>query len=501
MKGRTNSVPVLFALSAALISGCSSISILDPLRQDGRITTTAANALFDDNYRQVNLMAALDPENRRSLGADCDAGRKAAAAESTGSTAAQDEFGAALRAFYCYSDPEQRRNRLQDELFWRSENRCVIYKNYLKRTDTMQGSYTGIISTVLSGVGAITGDIGRAQVHSALAAISGGIGAELKQGFFSDVAVGVLVPGIDEKRRQILERILARRGGGNAIDRGGAPISAYTMEAALRDVAEYHGACSILVGLDYAKESIREVRNPGMASIANAFATQRYLAVLANPKSTDAEIDTARTQLTAAGLPGHLPARNSLVAVGMGDTGSATGSWTQALASSTTALDQLDARIAELAAYKALKLPKADLEALLKDKKVADGTTAKGCGTGWLRKRVTEEFSTSLAIYSGKDKDILEAQQKLRLAADEAGRIKARANIEEALANARLEANKANRYGLLVREVAKRATEKLGADADKLAAADVHAVAKAAEEMANVELKTGTAYATAKACP
>lgn len=500
-----NAFAVLAPLALAVaVSGCSSVSILDPLRQDGRITTTAAHALFSDNYEQVNLMVSLDPENKRAQGAACELSAKV---DKAGSTAAQDEFGAALRAFYCYSDPEQRRNRLQDELFWRSENRCVIYKNYLKRTDTMQGTYTGIVSTVLSGVGAITGDLGRAQIHSALAAISSGIGAELKQGFFSDVAVGVLVPGIDEKRRQILERILARRGGASALAQGGAPITSYTMEAALRDVAEYHGACSILVGLDYAKESIREVRNPGMASIANAFATQRYLGVLANPKSSDAEIEAARAQLTAAGIPGHLPPRNSLVAIGFGDTGSATASWTNALALSTNALNRLEERVRELAADKVIAANanlKGKLDALLEGKKVSDQAGAqKGCGIAWLRKRVTDELSGSLTDYSDADKGILAARQNLSLAADEAGRITARTAVDDALATARIQANKANRYALLLQDGARRAAAKLEVEAAKLAEAELYAVADESRKLGNLALKTGAAYTgnDVKACP
>lgn len=499
---------VPLTLGLATLAGCSLITsgvgIVDPLKNDGRITTTAAHALFSDEYEPVDLMQSLDPEKLRAKGGCPTSPAPATAAGATAQAQpAADEFGGALRAFYCYPDRELRRNRLQDELLWRSENRCGIYKNYLKRVESMQGTYTGIISTVLGGVGAITKDIGRAQLHSALAAISSGVGAELKQGFFSDVAVSVLVPGIDERRRQLLAAIQARRGSSTFSSGAGGPsINEYTMEYALRDVAEYHAACSILVGLDFAKDAIREVKNPGWQSLTQAFAVQRLMAKVADPKSSTEEIEAARKQLALVSPA----ATTGLAGIGRGSTalgeaGSATSFWSEALGSVTSAIGKLEGRIAVLAEDKSLKATKAELQKLDK-KEVKDGAgAAKGCGTGWLRGRVNDEFSGALAGVTDKDKELLNAHQKVRLAAgDDPARIREQAVLEQAQANAFAEVAKVKRYAQLISDAAKKIGDKL-AEAKDVTDVVVYGVAADIKAGGQIQLSDGKSASPAKTCP
>lgn len=488
------------ALGVVMLAGCSSVAIVDPLKNDGRITTTAAHALFSDEYTPLDLIASLDPEKKRSRG-----GCTPAAPSNADDAGAKDDFGAAMRAFYCYPDAELRRNRLQDELLWRSENRCNLYKNYLKRVESTQSTYTGILSTILGGVGAITKDLGRAQLHSALASITSGVGAELRQGFFSDVAVSVLVPGIDEKRRQLLLAIQKKRDSSALNETNGGPsINNYTMESALRDVAEYHGACSILVGLDFAKDAIREIKNPGMQSMAHAFAAQRFIAKVADPKSTMQDIETARVQLanfsaTTTGLIGISRTYSQL-----GDAGSATGYWSQSLGASTAAIAVLETRIAQLGADSGLAAAtKPELEKLGKTAGVKDAAgAAQGCGTGWLRGRVNEEFSSALSGVADKDKNILAARQKVQLAAgDGAARIREQAVLEQAQEDAAGDVTKVKRYAQLIADAAKKIGDKLAAEAKTITNPIVYGVAKDIQGMGQIQLSDGKAAGTAKACP
>jgi len=485
----------------ALAGGCASVAIVDPLESTGRITTTAAHALFSDKYELVDLIEALDPERRRAQGR-CAA--EVAAASTSGAAAgatkpADDEFGAALRSFYCYRDLETRRNRLQDELLWRSENRCTIYKNYLKRVESTQGVYTGVLATILGGVGAITKDIARAQLHSGLAAMSSGVGAELKQGFFSDVAVSVLVPGIDERRRQLLGAIMRKRSPSAVAGIGGITVSvdAYTMEAALRDVAEYHGACSILAGLDYAKDSIREVRNPGIATMNQTLASLRVTAKLLDPKASVAEIEAERIEFGGAGLGSGV-----LRAAISADGGLGTERWARMLGSLSGTLNRLETRVTEQSEAPKVAAGKENVRALLAREVKDSGGNQKGCGTAWLRDRVNEEFKSVLSAIADNDKKVLLAHQQTRLAAgEESEHIHKQAELQQALGEATAGLVGVERYYLLRGAAARNTEQALAIQPESLTDAVIHVQAASLKAAGQIELATGKNAAAAKACP
>jgi hypothetical protein len=236
------------ALGAIGMAGCTT----DPFRSgtEGalreRITTTSANPLFDERtLEKIDLVALIDPNlTVRVIDKD--------------KPLDDVEFERALDRFYNLPDREGRRNRVVDRIMVASEQRCTIYKNYLKRVETYQGFVTGVLTTILGAAGGISTVTNTSRFFSGLAGISSGVGAELKHDFFADTASLVIVPGIDQ-RRETLERAI--RG------RFQEPISRYTLEAALQDGAKYHGACSLLAGLQQAGVSIRDVRNPGLLAV------------------------------------------------------------------------------------------------------------------------------------------------------------------------------------------------------------------------------------------
>ena len=194
----------LLAVGCTLIGiqGCaSSVGTSDPLKYGGRYNTTAAHALFPDEFETIDLADALDPNKMRNK-------------TETGHVAA-DNIEGAMRAFYDASyttDAAERRNRLQDRLLAASEQRCGIFKHYLRRVDSMNAIYTGITTTVLGGAGAIAQSIRGAQTLSALSAISSGVGAELKQVLFANLTADVITTGIEERRKELRRVIQLRRG-------------------------------------------------------------------------------------------------------------------------------------------------------------------------------------------------------------------------------------------------------------------------------------------------
>ena len=51
----------------------------------------------------------------------------------------------------------------------------------------------------------------------------------------------------------------------------------YTVQAAVADVLTYHGACSIIAGMEQAGDAIQEIENPGPRMVRKVIAQQRHL--------------------------------------------------------------------------------------------------------------------------------------------------------------------------------------------------------------------------------
>lgn len=256
--------------SAALVAGCSTSPFVAPVLSTGHANTAGAHQLFNEGtFEQLDLATLLDPENRRATmrtdtgdgghtasGGGKDAVAFAAEAERKQMSA---ELERSFRAFYTYGPAlEERRSRLQDRVLAASEQRCNTYKLYLKRLETAQNTTTGILTTILGGAGAIASHVTAAQAFAGLAGITSGIGAELRQNYFGNIASHVVTPGIDLARADLRREILSKRS---------SPMADYTVEAALVDAARYHAACSLNAGLERAGQAVRDVANPGLRNL------------------------------------------------------------------------------------------------------------------------------------------------------------------------------------------------------------------------------------------
>ena len=83
-----------------------------------------------------------------------------------------------------------------------------------------------------------------------------GTQAQFDQSFFQNLAIHVVTPGIDARRKQIKVEIDGRQD---------LPISDYDIRAALQDAIRYHNACSLNAGLEAAADSIKEVKDIGLS--------------------------------------------------------------------------------------------------------------------------------------------------------------------------------------------------------------------------------------------
>lgn len=255
------------SLGAALsLSGCQSVRqpILTPLLSTGETNTSASHQLLPEaQLEHINLLVLLDPDDKRKSFASTTPQTSALTRTFSSEPAEAEsiEFEKALRAFYLYDKVTAQRNRVQDRLLAASDQRCNTYKNYLRRVETTQSSLFGSLTTMLAGAGAIATPATTVRALSGLAGISSGVGAELRQSYFSGLATQVIVPGIDLARDDLRQKIAANRK---------AEIGDYTVEAAIAEAVRYHGACSMNTGLERSGKAVSDAKNIGLGTLKTA---------------------------------------------------------------------------------------------------------------------------------------------------------------------------------------------------------------------------------------
>nr|VFJ98144.1 MAG: hypothetical protein BECKLFY1418B_GA0070995_11144 [Candidatus Kentron sp. LFY] len=216
-------------------------------------------ALTSKNYNQYKCEEGDDPS-------------------SDGCIMARDRLDEAFKKFGVKNPGprgKQRRNEIQDRLMAASEQRCNVYKVYLKRLHGKGNFYTGSLATILGGAGAIVTGVDGARILSGLAGITSGVRAEFNQAVFLNQVIPVITKGIEGRRKDIKTEIGTKRAGGD--------LTSYTVEAAIGDAIRYHGACTIVAGLSQAEVAIQELDNPGLetmnkvsSKITKLLCQQRY---------------------------------------------------------------------------------------------------------------------------------------------------------------------------------------------------------------------------------
>lgn len=290
------------AVASGVLTACGTqptsfgSPLLAPLLSTGHATTSGSHQFFDEqSFERIDLVTLLDPERRRETHLSDGARLPAVhASGSAGPLSIPDqsvELERAFRAFYSYAGSlEDRRSRLQDRIVAASDQRCNTYKNYLRRIETTQQSWLGSLTTILGGAGAISTHTATVRAFSGLAGISSGVGAELRQSYFSNLATQVIVPGIELARQDLRREMLSKRN---------QAASVYTVEAAIADVSRYHGACSMNAGIERSGKAVNEVSNPGVRSL-NATLGQLNLAQKLAKRLTDETVEITERDIRFA---------------------------------------------------------------------------------------------------------------------------------------------------------------------------------------------------------
>lgn len=315
----------LVASTAVGVAGCANFddpeSALFGLGGD-RVTAAGVNQAFPEEFETVDLIEELDPDRRRAIDDqpdheiglfDAEVAERRDLLQLRGADPAEGwwiEFGGlgvgtyreldplvirelsgAFRAFYEYpQSPELRRNRLQDRLIAASEQRCGLYRTYLRRFEAENEFWLGSLATLLGGLGSIFTDASVARALSGAAGVTSGVRAEARQAYLSNLASEVILTGIDQVRGDMLQDIYSVRDTLPGID-------TYTVEAAIADSIRYHSACSAYVGMAAASSAIEEYANPGIATVVRMQVVSRLLEGF-NDAPTDANLTELESALS-----------------------------------------------------------------------------------------------------------------------------------------------------------------------------------------------------------
>lgn len=161
------------------------------------------------------------------------------------------------------------RNQIQERMLAASEQRCADYKMYVQRSQSVMNFASGTLTSLFAAAGAITKHVADAKAFASLAGFSGAVAAEYNQAYFANLAAHVVAAGIDRQRARIYEQIYTN-GQSQSIEK-------YNLLAAIRDAFRFHGACSMITGLNEAQESIRVAENPGLDAAGRVVVKAKHL--------------------------------------------------------------------------------------------------------------------------------------------------------------------------------------------------------------------------------
>ena len=143
-----------------------------------------------------------------------------------------------------------RRNNFQDSLIRASNASCNEFKDNLLLIRADTGFLATASSVIFGALGAAAGAVGSISAAPVLAGASGasaGVGEAFDSAYFQEQVTKIINDGIDNKRAEVLGRIAKRREDS---------ITSYGIDAAVADIENYHGACSIRSGLDKAEKTL-----------------------------------------------------------------------------------------------------------------------------------------------------------------------------------------------------------------------------------------------------
>ena len=225
-------------LGVGLLTGCAD---LVPNMRDGTVSKFGPGGLVTQPIEQVDLISLVTNGASKSQPAATDALKK---------ENFPNEFEAALAKMRGELDKtsgvpvknlKYERNRIQDRLIMVSNDLCEEYKTVLKRKQSNANFFYGLTSVLAGAAGSVAAGARAAGNWAAVSGAASGVRAEHNQDFYADMAAHVIAKGIVLKRRVIADAMQCARL---------RDEKDYSVERAIADAVVYHGACSLIGGLE-----------------------------------------------------------------------------------------------------------------------------------------------------------------------------------------------------------------------------------------------------------
>ena len=257
-------------LSVFVLTGCTGFggTGLDANRED--MTTWGAKTLIqDEKFQKINLVEELysgtdlvPNPNTNTL--------KQAFDSFYANLETKDDDGQVLG-----------RNRIQERILAASQDRCNAYFTFLDGMDAETNFILGSFTTAVAGAGAIFTNLTTVRALSGIASITSGIRSEFNEDYFANQTMEIMRKGIEARRREIYTSIKTKQSN---------DLKTYTVEEAVKDAIDYHGACSLTAGLLKLGLSLERAENPGITQAEKILAKAQGMVALVNRGSYSNEL-------------------------------------------------------------------------------------------------------------------------------------------------------------------------------------------------------------------
>ncbi len=236
------------------LAGCNNPYFTENVLEEG------AQPLIDSkSFQKIDLALLLDPEGLIDSYACRDSDACWDSDDCCDSDLSRRRLQRAFNAFYANPNNQiLRRNRVQDRIIASSNQRCAVYKRFLKRIDMTNNLFLGGITTVAAGLGSIFTNAATVRALSGSAAIASGLRGEINDVFLHKKTIQFVANGIESRRKAIYYDILKRR------ELSADDMKKYNVEKAVADAIVYHDACSLVIGLEQVALNHERAENPGL---------------------------------------------------------------------------------------------------------------------------------------------------------------------------------------------------------------------------------------------